>query len=157
MVLVALTIACGVVRRAANAVAPQPDPPTATRWNATLWQPSDTTAERGDTSAGPHGIAWMAPGSPDNHSIRVRIAVHRGDPTQKYAWRVHFGKCDNDQGVFGPPAAYHDLVTDTTGIASGYALFALGFPSSGQYFVRVDRVEGADPAPLICGNLAPPK
>ena len=142
------------MRRAAHAVAPQADPPAATRWNATLWEATDTT---GDTSAGPHGIAWMAPGSPDNHSIRVRIAMHRGDPTQKYAWRVHFGKCDNDLGVFGPPAAYRDLVADTTGVAAAYALFALGFPSSGQYFVRVDKVEGADPMPLICGNLAPPK
>lgn len=152
--LAALAAACGVMRRAAHAVAPQPDPPATTRWNATLWEATDTT---GDTSAGPHGIAWMAPASPDNHSIRVRIAMHRAGPSQKYAWRVHFGKCDNDQGVFGPPAAYRDMVTDTTGVASGYALFALGFPSSGQYFVRVDKVEGADPLPLICGNLVPPK
>jgi hypothetical protein len=152
--LVASVVACGVVRRAAHAVTPQADPPATTRWNATLWEASDTT---GDTSAGPHGIAWMAPGSGDNHSIRVRVAVHHADPAQKYVWRVHFGKCDNDLGVFGPPAAYRDLVTDTTGVASGYALFALGFPSSGQYFVRVDRIEGEDPVPLICGNMSPPR
>ena len=151
---VPIVVACGVVRRAAHAVAPQPDPPATTRWNATLWEATDTT---GDTSAGPHGIAWMAPGAPDNHSIRVRVAFNHADPAQKYVWRVHFGKCDNDQGVFGPPAAYRDLVTDTTGVAQGYALFALGFPSNGQYFVRVDRIEGADPVVLICGNLVPPR
>jgi len=143
-----------MVRRAAHAVAPQPDPPATTRWNATLWEASDTT---GDTSAGPHGIAWMAPGSADNHSIRVRVAMHRADPAQKYVWRVHFGKCDKDQGVFGPPAAYKDLTVDSTGVASGYALFALGFPSNGKYFVRIDQVQGLDPAPFICGNFTPPR
>jgi hypothetical protein len=154
LVATAATFGCGVVRRAANAVAPQPDPPATTRWNATLWEATDTT---GDTSAGPHGIAWMAPGSADNHSIRLRIAVHRANPAQKYAWRVHFGKCDNDQGVFGPPAAYRDLTADSTGVAAGYASFALGFPSNGQYFVRVDQIVGPDPAPLICGNFVAPK
>jgi hypothetical protein len=147
-------VGCGVVRRAAHAVAPQADPPATTRWNGTLWEASDTT---GDTSAGPHGIAWMAPASADNHTIRVRVAVDRADPAQKYAWRVHFGKCDDDQGVFGPPAAYRDLTVDSTGVASGYALLFLGFPSNGHYFLRVDRVEGPDPVPLICGNLAPPR
>jgi hypothetical protein len=142
------------MRRAAHAVAPQADLLATTRWNATLWEARDST---GDTSAGPHGIAWMAPASADNHVIRVRVAVNHADPAQKYVWRVHFGKCDNDLGVFGPPAAYRDLVTDTTGVASGYAILGLGFPSNGQYFVRVDVVEGADPVPLVCGNLAPPR
>ncbi|HTA74910.1 MAG TPA: hypothetical protein VK733_11580 [Gemmatimonadaceae bacterium] len=154
VVCFAACTACGVMRRAANAVAPKSDPPATTRWNATLWEATDTT---GDTSAGPHGIAWMAPGSADNHSIRVRIAVHHADSAQKYAWRVHFGKCDNDLGVFGPPAAYRDLAADSTGIAAGYASLTLGFPSNGQYFVRVDRVQGTDPVPLVCGNLSPPR
>jgi hypothetical protein len=153
-VLIATCAGCGIVRSAAHAVTPQPDPPATTRWNATLWLSTDTT---GDTSAGPHGIAWMAPASTDNHSIRVRIAVHRADPAQKYAWRVHFGKCDNDRGVFGPPGAYRELAVDTTGVAAAYALISLGFPTNGQYFVRVDRVEGPDPSPLICGNLIPPR
>jgi hypothetical protein len=119
-----------------------------------LWQATDTA---GDTTAGPHGIAWMAPGSADNHSIRIRIAVQRADPTQKYAWRIHFGKCDNDLGVFGPPAAYKPLAIDTTTkLASGYALLPLGFPTNGQYFVRVDRAE-TDPVMVVCGNLAPPR
>jgi hypothetical protein len=154
ILFLAAFVGCGVVRRAAHAVAPQTDPPATTRWNATLWEATDTT---GDTSAGPHGIAWMAPASIDNHTIRVRVSMQRADPAQKYVWRVHFGKCDNDQGVFGPPAAYKDLVADTSGVASGYALFPLGFPSNGQYFVRVDRIEGSDPVQLICGNLVPPK
>ena len=157
LVLVALlgaSAGCGVVRSAAHAVTPQADPPAATRWNATLWEATDTT---GDTTAGPHGIAWMAPGNPDNHTIRVRVAVHHADPTQKYAWRVHFGKCDKDQGVFGPPSAYKPLVMDTTtNLASGYALLSLGFPSNGQYFVRVDR-EDTDPVAVVCGNLVPPR
>jgi hypothetical protein len=153
-VLLAAFAGCGVVRRAAHAVTPQPDPPATTRWNATLWEATDTT---GDTSAGPHGIAWMAPGRTDNHTIRVRVALDHADPAEKYVWRVHFGKCDNDLGVFGPPSAYPDLVVDTTGVASGYALLALGFPTNGQYFVRVDRVQGSDPVAVICGNLAPPR
>jgi hypothetical protein len=157
LVLVALLGAaagCGVVHSAVHAVTPQPDPPAATRWNATLWEATDTT---GDTTAGPHGIAWMAPGNSDNHSIRIRVAVHHADPSEKYAWRVHFGKCDNDKGVFGPPSAYHPLQFDTiSDLASGYALLPLGFPSNGQYFVRVDKDE-TDPSEVVCGNLVPPR
>jgi hypothetical protein len=145
---------CGVVRSAANAVAPQPDPPATTRWNASLWQATDTA---GDTSAAPHGIAWMAPASPDNHSIRIRVAVNHADPAEKYAWHVHFGKCDNDRGVFGPPAAYKPISADTTGVAAGYALLTLGFPTNGEYFVRIDRIRGPDPVAFVCGNLAPPR
>ncbi len=152
--LLSVSAGCGVVRRAAHAVTPQPDPPAATRWNATLWEATDTT---GDTTAGPHGIAWMAPGSIDNHTIRIRIAVQHADPTQKYAWRVHFGKCDRDLGVFGPPSAYKPMTIDsTTKLASGSAMLSLGFPTNGNYFVRVDRAD-TDPVTVVCGNLVPPR
>ncbi len=139
------------MRRARHAVTPQPDPPSTTRWNATLWSPEDTA---GDTTAGPYGIAWMAAGASDNHSIRVRIDVRRASPGV-YAWRVHQGKCDRDLGVFGPPSVYRLLEADTTGRVSDYAIIPLGFPTNGQYFVRVESAPAGAP-PLVCGNLVPP-
>jgi hypothetical protein len=147
-----LAVGCGLVRKATHAVTPQPDPPAATRWNTVLWPPGDTA---GGAADGISGIAWMAPASDNNQTIRVRVALHGVAPGPVYVWRVHTGKCDNDLGVFGPPTAYRPLVVDSTGHASGTALIPLGFPTNGSYFVRVDKPDTA-PVVIACGNLVPP-
>jgi hypothetical protein len=144
--------ACGLWRRAKNAVTPRSDPPEAIRWNGVLFAPTDTLA---DTTSTPYGTAWMAPVSANNQLIRVRVALVRARPNARYDWRIHLGKCAHDRGVFGPPSGYPILVVDSTGHAVGNTVLQLGFPNRGAYFVRVEAVDSGA-TDRFCGTLIPP-
>jgi hypothetical protein len=148
--------ACGLARRAANAVKPQPDPPQTVRWNAVLFAPSDSL---GDTLGLSYGTAWMASASPDKLTSRVRVAVVRVPPATVFTFRVQIGSCTSDEGMFGPPAAYHFMIADSSGVATDYVVLPLGFPNRGRYAVVVAATDTVAGGGLLtfCGPLIAPR
>jgi hypothetical protein len=145
--------ACGLMRRAKRAVTPQPDPPELSRWNARIAPPDDTGS---DTVQTMHGYAWMAPVASDVYRIRARVVLLHAPPATTYRWEIHRGMCDNDQGMFGPPAVYRPLSADSSGFGATSVVIPLGFPTRGGYSVWVMAVDSAPATPTICGTFTPP-
>lgn len=68
-------------------------------------------------------------------------------------WHIHFGTCEDDQGIVGDPGAYPFLEVDATGTATAAAGVAAGLQAGADYFVNVHAAPDNLPTIVACGQL----
>jgi hypothetical protein len=125
--------------------------PVGNRWNATLATPAGLSGAIQVT-----GTAWMAPNEKDPSTTRAHIMIANASPGGLHPWHVHRGQCGSDQGIVGPPDAYHPLKVGGNGQAEDDVVLAMPVPREGAYFVNVHASAANMNTIVACGNLAPP-
>lgn len=120
------------------------------RWSAALTPPP--------ALAGKLAISGWAALVPDSSGSSTLVTLSVADAPRGgvLAWSVNRGRCDGDQGVFGPAGAYQPIRIDSTGRATASARVPLRLPAAGNFFVSVRGPTPAGDGTLACGNLAPP-
>lgn len=68
-------------------------------------------------------------------------------------WHIHFGTCDDDQGIVGGAAAYPPLVIDATGTATASANVGVALQAGADYFVNVHAAPDNLSTIVACGEL----
>jgi hypothetical protein len=120
-----------------------------TRWHANLASPGSLAGV-----VQMSGTATLVPTR--NGGTAVSVALENATAGGVHPWQVHQGACGADEGVLGPPDAYHPIEVGDDGNASAAATLALPTPTTGSYFVSV-QASRANPALVVaCGNLAAP-
>lgn len=141
-------MACGASRHP-NSGAGASDVRPATRWSASLATPSPLSGAIQIT-----GTALMAP-SPSGSSTDVSLTIANATPGAVYPWEVHMGRCDADQGLFGPADAYKPMTVGEDGRASGSASVPASASSGVSYFVSVSASAASRKRIVACGDLTP--
>jgi hypothetical protein len=74
-------------------------------------------------------------------------------PGAEHPWHIHLGTCDNDEGIFGDPAAYPHLQVGAAGQATAMATLVATLQAGASYFVNV-HASAEDLATIVaCGEL----
>ena len=124
---------------------------TANRWNGTLATPPELSGV-----ADIRGSGWMAPDPKSAQLTLAHVNIANDVPGAMHPWHVHRGRCEADQGIFGPPDAYPPLKVDDKGRARSEAKLSVATPKTGEFFINVHASARNMKTIVACGNLAPP-
>jgi hypothetical protein len=152
---VALThgAACGAYR---NSEAPaqtadrNTESEVGSRWNVAFGPPRGSA--RGTRMS---GWASMRPGE-SRANTNILLNVTQAAPGAVHPWELHHGRCDADQGIFGPASSYEPLTVDAQGRGAGQATVRMPLPSRGPFFVRIAASPTVPDSIIACGDLVPP-
>lgn len=115
-------------------------------------QPTSWTATLVGTSAFP-GVSGTATATATGTQTVVTATIEGAAAGSVLPWHIHFGTCDDDQGIVGGAAAYPSLEVDGTGSATATANVPAGLQVAVPYFVNV-HASPADLATIVaCGAL----
>jgi hypothetical protein len=116
-----------------------------------------TTTTPSSSVASLTGTVVASPGL-DSGSTYVAVILANATPGDVLPWRMHRGRCDADEGVLGPAAAFAVLRVDDEGRASGSATIPLVIrpdTPGATYHVRVGAT-ALPPVAVSCANLVSP-
>jgi hypothetical protein len=149
--------ACATFHHSASAAPPEPrvadrngEPNVASRWHVAFVAPGG----RRD-SVVMDGWASMRRGE-SRANTSILLNVTHATPGSVHPWQLHHGRCDADQGIYGPASAYEPLAVDATGRGVGQATVRMPLPGEGPFFVRVAASLAAPEAVMACGDLVAP-
>jgi hypothetical protein len=120
------------------------------RWTARLVTPAALAG-----AVQMNGTATMQPGQ-SGQDTRLRIQVANATPGGLHPWQVHYGRCGQDQGIFGSPGAYQTMRIGDDGRGETGATVAERTPTGGDFFVVVYASSANAETVVACGNLAAP-
>jgi hypothetical protein len=117
--------------------------PVETEWTATLAAMPDFPGVTGSATvlSGPATTTVMA-------------TLQDAQPGSVLPWHIHYGTCDNDQGIVGAAAAYPHLMPDAGGSATATATVGVVLQPGQPYFVNVHASPEDLPTIVACGQLA---
>lgn len=106
-----------------------------------------------EAQAGFAGVSGVAAAFVTPALTVVSVAVEGATPGAVLPWHIHFGTCDDDQGIVGGAAAYPALQINATGNATASANVAVGLQAGADYFVNVHAAPDDLSTIVACGEL----
>ncbi len=120
------------------------------RWSAALSPPP--------ALAGKLAINGWAALVPDSSGTNTLVTLRLADAPRGgvLGWSVSRGRCDAEEGPFGPAGVYQPITVDSAGRATASARVPLRLPAAGAFFVSVRAPTAGGDGTVACGNLTPP-
>ena len=120
------------------------------RWSATLVTPAALAG-----AVQMNGTAFMQPGR-DGQNTDLSLRVANATPGGLHPWQVHYGRCDDDRGLFGVAEDYQAIKIGDDGRGETGASIGRQTPGSGDFFVVVYASAANAGTVVACGNMAAP-
>jgi hypothetical protein len=98
-------------------------------------------------------VAGTAMATSTGTQIQVTASLTGVPQGSVLPWHIHFGTCDNDQGIVGSAGAYPHLEPNAAGEATATANVAAVLQPGQPYFVNVHASPQDLPTIVACGAL----
>lgn len=89
------------------------------------------------------------------NTTTVTASISGATPGATHPWHIHYGTCQDDQGIVGAPDAYPHLAPGPNGEATAMATVGVVLQANQPYFVNVHASPQELETIVACGQLTP--